>query len=178
MLSITSRFAVLAAFAMAVLASPAPGPTPLAKRATRTNQVIHPSFSDGKCLTATSNSNNAAVEIEDCVPKAANQLWTLDGTTVKIFGNKCLDDTNGSTANGNKLQIYTCFTGNTNQKWTQTGQTFKLTGTNKCMDNTDGSRTNGNVVCTFYRYIIAVSDSLSGSNLGLHQRWKPEVERR
>lgn len=34
-----------------------------------------------------------------------------------IFGNKCLDVTNGLTVDGTKLQIWTCTSGNTNQQF-------------------------------------------------------------
>lgn len=139
-------FSFLATLTLISAAFASPAPAAPTTSPTRTNQVIHPSFSDSKCLTVTSNTNNAAVQIEDCVPNAANQLWTITGSTVTIFGDKCLDDTNGNTANGQKLQIYKCNSGNTNQNWANVGLTFKLGGKNKCMDLTDGNRNNGNVV--------------------------------
>lgn len=121
---------------------------------TRTNQVIHPNGNAAKCLAAASNANNAAVEIEDCVPSSAAQLWTVKGFNLQIFGNKCLDDTSGNTANGAKMQIYTCNTGNTNQQWdTSSGSTIQLQNTGKCLDNTDGSTANGNVVSLHLHFI-------------------------
>lgn len=173
------RFSFLAAvtFISAVFASTAP---PRSTRATLTNQVIQPSFSGSKCLTASSNANGASVAIQDCVPHAANQLWTITGSTVTIFGDKCLDDTHGNTANGQKLQIWKCSSGNTNQNWVNSGLFFKLNGKNKCMDLTNGNRNNGNVVS--YRSIGSncsdQSNVLIGSNLRLYLWRKSEMDSR
>jgi len=132
-----SAFAFLSV-AAAVLAAP-----------TATQTLIHPTSDTSKCLVAASNADGAAVQITDCVtgahPESVNQLWTVTGGTLQIFGDKCLDDTNGVTTNGQKMQIFTCFSGNTNQKWAPTSSgSISLTGTNKCLDNTDGLFTNGN----------------------------------
>jgi Ricin-type beta-trefoil lectin domain len=108
--------------------------------------VIHPNGNTAKCLAASSNANGAAVEIEDCVSGAASQLWTVTGFNLQIYGNKCLDDTNGVTTNGQKMQIWTCNSGNSNQQWLTTGGTIQLEGTSKCLDNTNGVFTDGNEV--------------------------------
>jgi len=118
--------------------SPTPPPT-------RSNQVIHPNGNTAKCLAAASNTNNAAVQIEDCVKGSTSQLWSVVGFNLQIYGNKCLDDTSGITTNGEKMQIYTCNTGNANQQWATTGSTIQLEGTSKCLDNTGGVVTDGNV---------------------------------
>ena len=34
-----------------------------------------------------------------------------------VYGNKCLDVTDGKNADGTKMQIWTCSTNNPNQKW-------------------------------------------------------------
>lgn len=71
----------------------------------------------GMCLTAASNNDGAIVTIESCTG-ATSQKWTFTGGSVQVYGNKCLDVTNGSTANGVKLQIWTCSTnGNPNQQF-------------------------------------------------------------
>jgi peptidoglycan/xylan/chitin deacetylase (PgdA/CDA1 family) len=112
-----------------------------------TGKTIRPGASGSVCLTAASNSNNAAVEIEPCSSGSSSQSWTSTGGTLQIFGNKCLDVTGGSTANGNKMQIYTCFSGNANQQFTITGDNrIAWTGKGKCLDLTNGSLNSGTIV--------------------------------
>ncbi|KAF7332969.1 hypothetical protein MVEN_02402900 [Mycena venus] len=116
------------------------GPTPTAT-------FIHPTANAAKCLTAASNTDGAAVEIEDCVSGGSTtQGWTVSGSNLQIFGSKCLDVTNGVTTNGNKMQIWTCAAGNTNQMWTLSGNTIQWSGQSICLDLTDGSVTDGNLV--------------------------------
>lgn len=110
------------------------------------NQVIHPNGQTSKCLAATSNTNGAAVEIEDCSPGAASQLWTVNGANLQIYGNKCLDDANDNTTNGQKMQIWTCYPGNANQEWVTSGGVIQLQDTSKCLDNTNGAINDGNEV--------------------------------
>ncbi|KAJ7469970.1 ricin B lectin domain-containing protein [Mycena galericulata] len=109
-------------------------------------------LSDGDCLSASSNADGAAVVIEMCsAPTAANSWVVPNGNnaagSLQIFGNKCLDVTNGVDADGTKLQIWTCFSGNTNQLWEpefgSVGNIFWV-GENKCVDLTNGNTTNGN----------------------------------
>lgn len=53
-------------------------------------------------------------------------------TQIRIFGDKCLDVTDGNDSNGQKLQIWTCYDGNTNQLWTVNGDsTIRWAGHNK-----------------------------------------------
>ena len=77
---------------------------------------IYLSLLPGKCLTASSNSDGAAVTLQGCTGAAA-QKWIFTGTTVTVFGNKCLDVTDGKNSDGTKLQIWTCSTNNANQQW-------------------------------------------------------------
>jgi len=123
----------------------------LAAPSALTSQNIHPNGNTAKCLGAASNADGAAVIIQDCsggsTGSSASQLWTVTSAgTLQIFGDKCLDDTNGNQANGTKMQIFTCFSGNTNQKWAQSqaGGSIELGTTNKCLDNTGGLVTDGN----------------------------------
>jgi peptidoglycan/xylan/chitin deacetylase (PgdA/CDA1 family) len=110
-------------------------------------KTIRPGASGSICLTAASNANNAAVEIEPCSSGSTAQSWISTGGTLQIFGNKCLDVTSGSTVNGNKMQIYTCNTGNANQQFTITSDhRIQWTGKGKCVDLTDGSLVSGTVV--------------------------------
>ncbi|KAJ6450399.1 hypothetical protein C8R45DRAFT_1043533 [Mycena sanguinolenta] len=133
--------------------------------------LIQPSASSTKCLTAASNTDGAAVEIEDCVSGGStSQNWTITGGTLQLFGTKCLDVTNGVTTNGNKMQIWTCANANTNQMWTVSGNTIQWTGQSSCLDLTDGSVTNGNLIqiwtCTGgvnQRWTITTSTSSSSA---------------
>ncbi|KAJ6523847.1 ricin B lectin domain-containing protein, partial [Mycena capillaripes] len=118
---------------------PTPTPTP--------NQYIHPSLNSQKCLTAASNADGAVVEVEDCVVGGSNgQSWTVAGSALQIFDNKCLDVTGGSTADGTKMQIWTCTGGDTNQAWALTGSTIQWSAHSSCLDLTSGNVTNGNIV--------------------------------
>jgi hypothetical protein len=110
-------------------------------------KVIHPNGNTAKCLTASKNADGASVIIADCAKDTpAAQLWTVAGNTFKIFGDKCLDDTDGDKTNGKKMQIWTCYNGSKNQQWYTSGTTIGLGGTNKCLDNTGGKVNNGNPV--------------------------------
>ncbi|KAJ7676736.1 hypothetical protein DFH06DRAFT_1168908 [Mycena polygramma] len=112
------------------------------------NQYIHPSANAAKCLTAASNADGAVVEIEDCVAAGStSQSWTISstGNTLQLFGTKCLDVTNGATADGTKLQIWTC-SGGPNQNWVISGNTIQWSGHSDCVDLTNGVQTDGNVM--------------------------------
>ncbi|KAF7333729.1 hypothetical protein MVEN_02329300 [Mycena venus] len=103
-----------------------------------------------KCFTAVSNVDGAAVVLGDC--NSANAQWTLpkganNAGILQIFGDKCLDVTNGDTTNGNKLQIWTCATGNTNQLFVPNnngaGGVVQWSDTSKCLDATNGVLADG-----------------------------------
>ncbi|KAJ7238352.1 ricin B lectin domain-containing protein [Mycena haematopus] len=122
-----SIYLVLSALSIAssVWSHPAPhGPAP--RQVPVSNQYIHLTDNFEKCLTAASDANGAAVEIEDCVIGGnTRQSWTVSGST---------------------LQIWECAAGNTNQEWTLSGSTIQWTGENSCVDLTNGNVTDGNVV--------------------------------
>jgi hypothetical protein len=65
---------------------------------------------------------------------------------LQVFGNMCLDVTNGAIANGTPLQIWECTAGNTNQEWKLSGSTIQRSGEDSCLDLTNGNVTDGNVV--------------------------------
>jgi hypothetical protein len=132
---------ILLAISSTVLA----GPSRLTQRAT-TQQIIQPSSDTTKCLFASDNDDGAAVLIEECSTNVTSQLWSISGSSITIFGDKSLDNTNGDETDGNKLQIYTCYSGNKNQQWTVSGSTVQPVNTDFCMDNTGGVTTNGNSV--------------------------------
>jgi len=115
---------------------------------TNGGKTVRPGKSSNTCLTATSTADNAAVVVQPCgSDSAATQEWTVVNGNLQIFGDKCLDVPNGSTANGQKMQIFTCFSGNTNQLFTVTGDN-RIAWTNKgeCLDLTDGITSTGNAV--------------------------------
>ncbi|KAJ7080228.1 ricin B lectin domain-containing protein, partial [Mycena epipterygia] len=116
-----------------------PTPTP--------NQYIHPTANAGVCLTAASNADGALVEIEPCVAAGSTaQSWTVSGSTLQVFGNKCLDVTGGATADGTQMQIWTCTGGDTNQEWALSGNTIQWSGHSSCLDLTGGSVASGNII--------------------------------
>ncbi|TFK18779.1 macrofage activating glyco protein [Coprinopsis marcescibilis] len=109
--------------------------------------LIRPSINDNKCLTASSNQDGAWVVLQTCTG-AASQKWTFTGGTVRAFGNKCLDVTDGLDNDGTKLQIWTCSdinNPNPNQGWwyNKWDNTLDWTGRGKCIDVTDGSQADG-----------------------------------
>ncbi|KAJ6539760.1 ricin B lectin domain-containing protein [Mycena capillaripes] len=123
------------------------------------NPQVQPAPITGEpfCVGAASNADGAPVVLLGCGvdnggpnPPNANFNWTapfapLTGQ-IKTFGDKCLDVTGGSTANGVKLQIWTCAAGNTNQMFTVNRQTVEWKGTGKCLDLTNGNSTIGNPI--------------------------------
>ncbi|KAJ6586011.1 ricin B lectin domain-containing protein [Mycena capillaripes] len=104
------------------------------------------------CLSASSNADGAAVVIEMCsAPTPANSWVVPNGNnaagSLQIFGNKCLDVTDGVNADGTRLQIWTCASGNTNQLWEpEFGSVGNIlwVGKNKCVNLTNGNTANGN----------------------------------
>ncbi|KAJ7753633.1 ricin B lectin domain-containing protein [Mycena maculata] len=108
---------------------------------------------NGNCLTATSNADGAPVVIQDCGANAtdANSWLVPNGEsnvgTLQIFGDKCLDVTNGDDVDGTLLQIWTCFEGNTNQMWVPVSdQSITWSGPDMCVDLTNGNLTDGNQI--------------------------------
>lgn len=101
-----------------------------------------------KCLAAASNTDGAQVVIQTCTG-AANQKWVFTGGSVRVFGDKCLDVTEGINQDGTKLQIWTCTaTGSINQSWyyNKWDNNLSWTGRGKCVDLTDGNQADGNRV--------------------------------
>jgi len=78
------------------------------------------------------------VVIEPCTG-LADQSWDYHGGSLVVFGNKCLDVTDGRTNNGNKVQIWECGGGNANQQFSITsGDRIVWTDTHECLDLTNG----------------------------------------
>ncbi|KAJ7732680.1 ricin B lectin domain-containing protein, partial [Mycena metata] len=102
------------------------------------------------CLTASSNADGATVVVEPCTSSNTAQTWVHNGQTLLVFGNKCLDVTNGVTnTNGVKMQIWTCTPGQGDaaQHWTITStKTIQWAGQTECLDLSGGVLTSGNQV--------------------------------
>lgn len=71
----------------------------------------------GKCLDIGSVDNRTPVRLAACGGHTSQQ-WVSrhDGTLVNILANRCLDVTNGNTADGTTIQIHDC-TGSAAQRW-------------------------------------------------------------
>ena len=107
--------------------------------------LLQPALTTNKCLTAASNTDGAIVSIQDCTGDAS-QKWTFTGGTVTVFGNKCLDVTDGNINDGALLQVWTCSANNANQqfsfnKWVNI-LTWNKNG--KCLDLQAGNTNAGN----------------------------------
>ncbi|KAG6846536.1 hypothetical protein H0H93_013363, partial [Arthromyces matolae] len=105
--------------------------------------ALQPALAGAKCMTPSSNADGALVKLQTCT-YGTNQQWTFTGGTVRIYGNKCLDVTDGNTADGTNMQIWTCSTNNANQQFFYTRDN-RLAWTNhgKCVDLTAGNTASG-----------------------------------
>ncbi|KAH6901245.1 macrophage activating glycoprotein [Coprinopsis sp. MPI-PUGE-AT-0042] len=99
--------------------------------------MLRPSINDNKCLTAASNTDGAWVTLQTCTG-AASQKWVFAAGTVRVFGNKCLDVSDGLNVDGTKLQIWGCGPDN---NW---DNVLEWEGRGKCIDVSDGSDADGN----------------------------------
>ncbi|KAJ7780111.1 ricin B lectin domain-containing protein [Mycena maculata] len=125
--------------------------------ATRQIQSANPAFfSAGMqgCVSAATNADGVALVIHNCNTENIEAVgWEFTSydppetplpQPIVIFGDKCIDVTNGVNEDGTLLQIWTCVEGNTNQQWFTVGNTFQWSGTDKCLDLTDGVITDDN----------------------------------
>jgi glucosylceramidase len=67
------------------------------------------------------------------------------GSIVSSANSKCLDVTDGSTADGNLPQMWTCYAGSANQSWT-VGSDGTVRGLGKCLDVQNNAVTDGATV--------------------------------
>ncbi|KAJ7084186.1 ricin B lectin domain-containing protein [Mycena epipterygia] len=114
------------------------------------SRFIHPSVDSGMCLTASSNADGTPVTISECISSGStSQNWTLSTSgTLVLYGNKCLDVTNGAAASGTLLQIWTCTSQDANQLWTVSSASGSISWTGKgfCLDLTKGVDADGTVM--------------------------------
>jgi hypothetical protein len=132
---------------------------------------IHPGQDSNKCLTAPSNVDGGKVVIySDCIKNdkcihlslylcslrfstqialQSAQSWSV-GTYTRVYGDKCLDVTNGGTSNGVRMQIWSCAPGNKNQKWIYDNDKRFIWNNGgsvqECLDLTNGNENNGTPV--------------------------------
>ncbi|MFG2358321.1 DUF5010 domain-containing protein [Streptomyces sp. NPDC048521] len=109
----------------------------------------------GKCLTTQDKgtSNGTKVQIGAC-DGSENQQWTVDSTNgylVNAQSGLCLENSNGSTADGNPLIIWTCNNGDVGQKWKVpadvAGPSGRIAGYNgKCAEVTGGATADGTAI--------------------------------
>ncbi|KAF8149025.1 macrophage activating glycoprotein [Crassisporium funariophilum] len=108
--------------------------------------LLEPGINSAKCLTAASNNDGAQVTIQPC-NGSASQKWTFAGGTAKVYGNKCLDATDGKVVDGTKMQIWTCSTNNANQQFQyRRDNRMVWANKNKCVDLSGGRQTDGNQI--------------------------------
>ncbi|MGX6606437.1 ricin-type beta-trefoil lectin domain protein [Micromonosporaceae bacterium Da 78-11] len=88
-----------------------------------------------------------------------NALAASSGTIVSSANSKCLDVTNGSTANGNQPQMWSCAAG-PNQNWTL-ADNGSVQGLGKCLDVANGSTANGAVIHLWDCYDTVASQKWS-----------------
>ncbi|WP_083449506.1 RICIN domain-containing protein [Actinoplanes rectilineatus] len=79
------------------------------------------------------------------VTGATQALAAASGTIVSSANGKCLDVTEGGTANGNQPQMWSCTTGNTNQVWTL-ADNGQVKGLGKCLDLAENDTADAAVV--------------------------------
>jgi hypothetical protein len=75
----------------------------------------------------------------------SNAFAASSGTLVSSLDGKCLDVTDGSTANGNQPQLWDCTAGSSNQQWTL-ADNGSVQGKGKCLDVANNSTADGAVV--------------------------------
>jgi hypothetical protein len=106
-------------------------------------------FYEGVMTTGYASSSTEAAVQANIVAAGYNTASSSGGATGPITSGansaKCVDDSAGSTANGNKIQMWDCQSGNPNQQWTVASNgTLQVFG--KCLDITGASTANGALV--------------------------------
>jgi len=140
----------------------------------------------GNCWTAVTNNDGAAVVLQPCEGLSSpSQSWVFSAGapagpetggvgTIKVFGDKCLDVTDGVDASGTKLQIYGCSTGNAHQMWqlttgSATVESVKWVNSTRCVDLTGGSQASG----TPLQIWTCQSDNTNQKWFGTYASYKP-----
>jgi hypothetical protein len=87
------------------------------------------------------------------------------GTLVSKLDGKCLDVTDGSTANGNQPQMWSCTSGNVNQQWTL-ADNGSVQAVGKCLDLANNSTADGAVVHLWDCYDTVATQKWTLSSAG------------
>jgi alpha-tubulin suppressor-like RCC1 family protein len=102
----------------------------------------------GKCISNSGNAttDGAAIIIYGCNGTASQTVEFTEDGALKFRPNAttemCIDNTNGSSTNGNLIKIKTCDPASTAQKWTMTDQgKFLNPATGKCLENPNNTTT-------------------------------------
>ncbi|MFG2358320.1 ricin-type beta-trefoil lectin domain protein [Streptomyces sp. NPDC048521] len=112
-------------------------------------------WNQGKCLaTAEGGTTNGTDVVLDYCDGSRDQQWTVDPTNgylVNAQSGLCLENSNGSTADGNPLIIWTCNNGDVGQKWKVpadvAGPSGRIAGYNgKCAEVTGGATADGTAI--------------------------------
>jgi hypothetical protein len=95
----------------------------------------------------------------------SNAFAASSGTIVSSLDGKCLDVTDGSTANGNLPQLWDCVAGSSNQQWTL-ADNGSVQGKGKCLDIANNSTADGAVVHLWDCYDTVASQKWTLSAAG------------
>jgi hypothetical protein len=91
-------------------------------------------------------------------------LSTANTGPIVGLASKCVDVSNGATADGTKIQLYTC-NGTASQAWTRNGQTWRALG--KCLDISGGGTADGTLVQLWTCNGTAAQNWVPGANSSL-----------
>ena len=98
----------------------------------------HTGLISGTPTTAAVYGVTVTATDETGASRAVSFTWTITapGGRIKAANGKCLDDSGGSTVNGNKVDVWTC-NGTSAQVWTFSGGALSVLGT--CLADPSGS---------------------------------------
>jgi len=99
----------------------------------------------GQSFTYSLPTKTSATFTWSGTPSSGGGTGSRTGTVTSSLNGKCLDVTDGSTANGNQPQLWDCVAGSANQQWTLAGD-GTITGLGKCLDVANNSTADGAVV--------------------------------
>ena len=121
---------------------------------------------------STTLTGNASGALNLVYVGAAGALFDVDSFTLSTTGtgpivglaSKCVDVSNGATADGTKIQLYTC-NGTASQAWTRNGRTWRALG--KCLDISGGGTADGTLVQLWTCNGTAAQNWVPGANSSL-----------
>ncbi|KAH7104929.1 ricin B lectin domain-containing protein [Auriculariales sp. MPI-PUGE-AT-0066] len=121
--------------------TPAGEPTDVPAPPAEGTVTIKPTLKDNLCLAAAENKDGAPVVFAECNGDES-QKWVNEKVgsvgTFRVFGDKCIDVTEGRNERGTKMQIWSCVGRGSNQLFEQKGEHIVWHFFNRCLDATDG----------------------------------------